>query len=665
MWSNGKNFPARGFSTPPPVRKPRPMMPLSERKRSSPANNGDLFHVIHKVPAGDSPYVRAKHVQLIDKDPNRAISLFWAAINAGDRVDSALKDMSIVMKQLDRSDEAIEAIKSFRHLCPYDSQESLDNVLVELYKRSGRIEEEIQMLQLKLKRIEDGIAFGGRRTKTARSQGKKVQITIEQEVSRILGNLAWAYLQQSNYKAAEEHYRKALSLEPDKNKQCNLAICLMHMNKIAEAASLLHDVRVSSGNRQMDESYAKSYERALQMLTDLESQPAPSNEPSRFSFGQNQIEDKDNFFWHGNETRQCKSFGQRISLQSSPQTSADKCVKDPHFEYSGDRMSGFSNRLKENGVGSTGTETTPTCKNAYSSPSSTGRNLNVLFTQPRRSPWGIDNEYQSRKILGNDAVRSSSRKLTFEPPVTTENVQADSIHDVNGDWRRSCRDLARLKGESVIKSMSMNYARTSESSVDRGWDQSSGITISGHEKPITSEESFRKGSPGVPDGLHRPSTEILQSSHDNNKKSWADMVEEEEQELQSGSMLNKYSDGWNVEEYNDENLNTNIMCQSPYPESQIKNLSYKYESFDVKDLNSTSGAGVLSRNPAVQRSMNFNQQQKPESTDYSYSSPMPKMDLNFEGRGSEKANGRDYSMSEEKEKLMRRNRLQVFRDITP
>ena len=71
---------------------------------------------------------------MIDKDPNKAISLFWAAINAGDRVESALKDMAVVMKQLNRSDEAIEAIKSFRHLCPYDSQESLDNVLVELYK---------------------------------------------------------------------------------------------------------------------------------------------------------------------------------------------------------------------------------------------------------------------------------------------------------------------------------------------------------------------------------------------------------------------------------------------------------------------------------------------------------------------------------------------------
>lgn len=39
-----------------------------------------------------------------------------------------------MMKQLNRSDEAIEAIKSFRHLSPTDSQESIDNILIELYK---------------------------------------------------------------------------------------------------------------------------------------------------------------------------------------------------------------------------------------------------------------------------------------------------------------------------------------------------------------------------------------------------------------------------------------------------------------------------------------------------------------------------------------------------
>ena len=70
----------------------------------------------------------------MDKDPTASIVWFWKAINVGDRVDSALKDMAVVMKQLDRAEEAVEAIKSFRHLCSKQSQESLDNVLIDLYK---------------------------------------------------------------------------------------------------------------------------------------------------------------------------------------------------------------------------------------------------------------------------------------------------------------------------------------------------------------------------------------------------------------------------------------------------------------------------------------------------------------------------------------------------
>lgn len=70
----------------------------------------------------------------MEKDPERAIPLFWAAINAGDRVDSALKDMAIVMKQQNRAEEAIEAIKSLRVRCSDQAQESLDNILLDLYK---------------------------------------------------------------------------------------------------------------------------------------------------------------------------------------------------------------------------------------------------------------------------------------------------------------------------------------------------------------------------------------------------------------------------------------------------------------------------------------------------------------------------------------------------
>jgi hypothetical protein len=72
--------------------------------------------------------------QLVDKDPETAIVWFWKAINSRDKVDSALKDMAVVMKQQDRAKEAIEAIRSFRHLCSRQAQESLDNLLIDLYK---------------------------------------------------------------------------------------------------------------------------------------------------------------------------------------------------------------------------------------------------------------------------------------------------------------------------------------------------------------------------------------------------------------------------------------------------------------------------------------------------------------------------------------------------
>lgn len=71
---------------------------------------------------------------MVEKDPDGAILLFWEAINAGDRVDSALKDMAVVMKQQDRAEEAIELIRSFRERCSKQAQESLDNVLIDLYK---------------------------------------------------------------------------------------------------------------------------------------------------------------------------------------------------------------------------------------------------------------------------------------------------------------------------------------------------------------------------------------------------------------------------------------------------------------------------------------------------------------------------------------------------
>ncbi|XP_008808718.2 protein SULFUR DEFICIENCY-INDUCED 1-like isoform X2 [Phoenix dactylifera] len=240
------------------------------KRRGGGGEKKDLFHVIHKVPAGDSPYVRAKHLQLVEKDPETAIVWFWKAINAGDRVDSALKDMAVVMKQQDRAEEAVEAIKSFRHLCSKQAQESLDNLLIDLYKKCGRVDEQIELLKQKLQMIHHGEAFNGKTTKTARSHGKKFQVSIQQETSRILGNLGWAYMQKNNYDAAEVVYRKAQTIEPDANKACNLGLCLIKNGQFDEARAVLEEVL---HRRFLGSDESKIISRAEELLREIELQP--------------------------------------------------------------------------------------------------------------------------------------------------------------------------------------------------------------------------------------------------------------------------------------------------------------------------------------------------------------------------------------------------------
>ncbi|KAH6811443.1 Tetratricopeptide repeat superfamily protein [Perilla frutescens var. frutescens] len=246
----------------------------SKKTKSGQKKEKDLFHVIHKVPCGDGPYVRAKHAQLVERDPEGAVVWFWKAINAGDRAESALKDMAVVMKQLDRAEEAIEAINSFRGLCPRNSQESLDNILIDLYKKCGKVDEQIVLLKHKLKLIYLGEAFNGKPTKTARSHGKKFQVSIKQETSRILGNLAWAYMQKCNFLAAEVVYRKAQMIDPDANKALNLSHCLIKQARYNEANAVLQDVLQYKLPGSDDfKSRNRAQELSLELLDNMELLP--------------------------------------------------------------------------------------------------------------------------------------------------------------------------------------------------------------------------------------------------------------------------------------------------------------------------------------------------------------------------------------------------------
>ncbi|KAH9311171.1 hypothetical protein KI387_026206 [Taxus chinensis] len=171
----------------------------------------DNLGMVHNVPVGYTAYAQAKHIQLVEKNSEVAIPLFWAAINAGDRVESTLKNMAIAMKQLGRTLEAIEAIKSFRHCYSIQAQESLDNILLDLYKR----------------------------------------------------NLGWAYMQQLNYPAAELLYRKSLHFDADGNKACNLGMCLIKQRKMEEAVAVLVSINA------MDKKDATSVDCVKQLLKEI------------------------------------------------------------------------------------------------------------------------------------------------------------------------------------------------------------------------------------------------------------------------------------------------------------------------------------------------------------------------------------------------------------
>jgi len=53
-------------------------------------------------------------------------------------------------------------------------------------QKCGKIEEQIELLKRKLRLIYQGEAFNGRTTRTARSHGKKFQVSIKQETARLL-----------------------------------------------------------------------------------------------------------------------------------------------------------------------------------------------------------------------------------------------------------------------------------------------------------------------------------------------------------------------------------------------------------------------------------------------------------------------------------------------
>ncbi|HPZ43825.1 MAG TPA: tetratricopeptide repeat protein [Bacillota bacterium] len=184
---------------------------------------------ISGVPKGSNPYARAKRVQLIEKDLDRAALLFRTAINQGDSIESAVKDLAALLVQQGKPQEAIEIMLKNRKRI--QDQKSVDNMLIGFYQNAGQYDKAIELLQVKFEQ--------------ASTRERRVQV---------LWQIANNYLRQQDYVQAENHFRTVLRLQPDnKAAQRNVAICLFKQERYDDAERVLNRILNMSPDSQAAE----------------------------------------------------------------------------------------------------------------------------------------------------------------------------------------------------------------------------------------------------------------------------------------------------------------------------------------------------------------------------------------------------------------------------
>ena len=174
------------------------------------------------VPRGTNPFARAKRAQLVEKDLERAVQLYDMAISHGDNVESAIKDRSSLLSQLDRDQEAIRFLR--RNRDEISDQKSADNILIGLYQKAGQYENAIKLLQDRLSRESNNT--------------RKTQI---------VGQIASCYLKQGNFVQAEQSFRDVLKLQPEHTAaRRSVAYCLFKQEQFNGAETMLNSILDSS-----------------------------------------------------------------------------------------------------------------------------------------------------------------------------------------------------------------------------------------------------------------------------------------------------------------------------------------------------------------------------------------------------------------------------------
>jgi len=170
------------------------------------------------VPRGSNPYARAKRVQLIERDLERAAQLFRQAIKEGDNVESAIKDLAQLFVQQGQPEQAINFLRRSRK--KIQDQQSVDNMLIGFHQNAGQYEQAIELLRKKLDRTLD-----------------------KRNRASVLWQIGNCYLRGENYTQARQIFEQVLELHPDNlAARCNIAICHFKQQHFDDAERILKEI---------------------------------------------------------------------------------------------------------------------------------------------------------------------------------------------------------------------------------------------------------------------------------------------------------------------------------------------------------------------------------------------------------------------------------------
>jgi cold shock CspA family protein/Flp pilus assembly protein TadD len=181
------------------------------------------------LPRGNGYYARAKCADIIEDNHERAVGLYKLAIKHHERVESAVKDLAMVLDQLGRINEAIDILNDHRNTLK--DQRAVDGLLMTLYQKAGEADKAIPLLY--------------KRAEEAPNTTKQAPF---------LWSIASLYLGKREFDTAERVFRQFLDIQPGNTiAKRHIAICLLKQSKFDEAEALLNEILEQTSDAQSAE----------------------------------------------------------------------------------------------------------------------------------------------------------------------------------------------------------------------------------------------------------------------------------------------------------------------------------------------------------------------------------------------------------------------------